>query len=84
MPLTTRSNINLIRTAIYAALGIDHYSASYRSRKLRQVCSYADGLDLRRRSDVICLAQHLNLLPKPAMPVFENFARGPGRQRAKF
>ena len=71
MALTTCSNINLLRSAIYAALGIDHYSASTRSRKLRKVCHYANGLDLRRKADVVCLAQHLNLLPEPTMPMLD-------------
>ena len=71
MVLTARSNINALRSAIYDRLGVAHYSASTRSRKLRKVCHYADGLDLRRKSDVICLAQHLNLLPKSAMPMLD-------------
>ena len=36
MTLTTRSNINALRSAIYAALGIAHWSSSTRSRKLRR------------------------------------------------
>ena len=71
MVLTARSNINALRSAIYDRLGIDHYSASTRSRKLRKVCHYANGLDLRRKADVVCLAQHLNLLPEPAMPMLD-------------
>ena len=71
MVLTARSNINALRSAIYDRLGVAHYSASTRSRKLRKVCHYADGLDLRRKSDVICLAQHLNLLPKSALPMLD-------------
>ena len=71
MVLTARSNINALRSAIYDRLGVAHYSASTRSRKLRKVCHYADGLDLRRKSDVMCLAQHLNLLPKSAMPMLD-------------
>ena len=71
MTLTPRSDINALRSAIYAALGIDHYSPSTRSRKLRKVCHYACGLDLRKKADVICLAQHLRLLPEPALPMLD-------------
>ena len=71
MALTTRSNINRLRSAIYCRLGIAHWSSSSRSRRLRKVCHQANGLDLRRKADVVFLAQYLGLLPKPAMPVFE-------------
>ena len=71
MALTPRSNITALRSSIYAALGVEHYSASTRSHKLRKVCHYACGLDLRRKADVVCLDQHLNLLPEPALPMLD-------------
>lgn len=77
MPLTARSDINLLRAVIYAAAGADHWRGSTRSRRLRQACHYACGLDLRRRSDVVCLAQHLRLLPEPAMPVLDELELAP-------
>lgn len=66
MHLTSTSKLNLLRAAIYAAAGVAHYSKSYRTRKLRKVCEAARGLDLRRRKDVVLLAQRLNLIAKPA------------------
>jgi hypothetical protein len=39
-----------------------HFSKGYRSRKLRQVCEAARGLDLRLKADVVVLATRLGLL----------------------
>lgn len=64
MHLTSTSKLNLLRATIYVAAGVAHYSKSYRTRKLRKVCEAARGLDLRRRSDVVLLAQRLGLIAK--------------------
>lgn len=62
MRLTSTSKLNALRAAIYAAAGVEQYSKSYRTRKLRKVCPASRGLDLRRRADVVQLAKHLGLL----------------------
>jgi len=59
----TTPPINEIRLRIYRACGVAHFSKGYRGRKLRQVCEAARGLDLRRKADVVLLAQRLGLLP---------------------
>ncbi|MEO0538773.1 MAG: hypothetical protein AAF215_33560 [Cyanobacteria bacterium P01_A01_bin.123] len=62
MKLTAAHNINELRQAIYAACGVAGFSKGYRSRKLRKVCPFAQGLDLRRKADVVALAEHLGLI----------------------
>jgi len=60
--MTAATHINKLRQAIYRACGVSHFSSGYRSRKLRQVCEAARGLDLRLKSDVVALATRLGLL----------------------
>ncbi|NER84806.1 MAG: hypothetical protein F6K42_35880 [Leptolyngbya sp. SIO1D8] len=64
MKLTTASSINELRQAIYRKCGVTHFSKGYRPKKLRQVCHLAQGLDLRRRADVLYLAQQLGLIER--------------------
>ena len=64
MKLTPTSTIAQLRDAIYRRCGVVHYSRGYRSRKLRKVCSESIGLDLRRKADVVTLAQRLGLLDR--------------------
>ena len=66
--LLPTAKVRVIRQAIYDRLGVSHYSASYRSRKLRKVCAFACGLDLRRREHCVILAQHLGVMVKPDLP----------------
>lgn len=54
--------INEIRLQIYRRTGVLHYSRSYRPRKLRKLCEAARGLDLRKKEDVLTLAQRLGLI----------------------
>jgi hypothetical protein len=54
--------ISELRHAIYESLGIAHLSGSRRSRRLRKVCRLAQGLDLRRKTDVVYLAVQLGLV----------------------
>ena len=54
--MTATTHINALRQAIYQACGVMHFSRGYRSRKLRQVCEAARGLDLRLKADVVVLA----------------------------
>ena len=68
MKLLPTDNINVIRRSIYSRLGVSHHPASTRSRKLRKVCSFACGLDLRRREHCVILAQHLELMARPSLP----------------
>lgn len=70
MTLTYTSKLNALRAAIYAAAGVARYSKSYRTRKLRKVCAFARGLDLRRRQHVLRLAAHLGLI-KPVFSVVQ-------------
>lgn len=74
MPLTTllpaTAPLTTLRSAIYEKLGVLH--CKNRSYWLRKRCEYAKGLDLRRRSDVVCLAQHLKLIAEPVMPRIED------------
>ena len=63
MPLTKDSSINALRDAIYRRFSLQNYSSSYRSKKLRKLCPIANGLDLRKKRDVIFLAQQLRLIP---------------------
>lgn len=56
------TKINELRQAIYVRCGVQHYSKGYRSKKLRQVCQFAVGLDLRRKADVVQLAQRLGII----------------------
>lgn len=72
MHLTSTSKLNLLRAAIYASAGVAHYSRGYRTRKLRKVCAAARGLDLRRRADVVLLAQRLGIIAKPALELTAN------------
>lgn len=67
--MTSQSNINEIRQAIYAATGVAGFSRGYRSRKLRKVCPMAQGLDLRRKSDAVFLAEQLGLIKSDAPQV---------------
>ena len=60
--LTANSTINELRQAIYRAAGVGHLSGSRRTRKLRKVLPLARGLDLRRKANVVFLAQHLGLI----------------------
>ncbi|MEO0826880.1 MAG: hypothetical protein AAFY20_09415 [Cyanobacteria bacterium J06639_14] len=60
--LTAKTHINELRLAIYRACGVARFSKGYRSRKLRKVCPFTQGLDLRRKSDVVALAQHLGVI----------------------
>ena len=62
MKLTATTPIHELRLAIYRACGVAGFSKGYRSRKLRKVCPFARGLDLRRKADVIALAEHLGLI----------------------
>ncbi|MEO0659844.1 MAG: hypothetical protein AAFY74_20575 [Pseudomonadota bacterium] len=55
--------INQLRQLIYAACGVLGYSRGYRARKLRKVCEWAKGLDLRRKDDVRWLAMRLGIIP---------------------
>ena len=68
MKLLPTDNINVIRQSIYESLGISHYPASTRSRKLRKVWSFACGLDLRRPGHCVILAQHLGVMARPSLP----------------
>ena len=68
MKLLPTDNINVIRRSIYSRLGVSHHPATTRSRKLRKVCSFACGLDLRRREHCVILAQHLELMARPSLP----------------
>lgn len=78
--LSRTAPISLLRHAIYECLGIAHLSGSRRSRKLRKVCRLAQGLDLRRKQDVVYLATQLSLIAE-ALPItaeakeFEFFAQ---------
>lgn len=60
--MTASTHINALRQAIYQACGVMSYAKGYRSRKLRQVCEAARGLDLRLKADVVTLATRLGLL----------------------
>lgn len=62
MKLTAATTINELRSAIYRACGVAGYSKGHRARKLRKVCPFARGLDLRRKADVVALATHLGLI----------------------
>lgn len=62
MKLTAATPINELRQAIYVACGVTGYSKGYRTRKLRKVCPFARGLDLRRKADVVALATYLGLI----------------------
>ncbi|NEQ45592.1 MAG: hypothetical protein F6K00_19435 [Leptolyngbya sp. SIOISBB] len=62
MELTAAATINELRQAIYVACGVAGYSKGYRTRKLRKVCPFARGLDLRRKQDVVALATYLGLI----------------------
>ena len=62
MKLTATPPIHELRLAIYRACGVAGFSKGYRSKKLRKVCPFARGLDLRRKQDVIALAEHLGLI----------------------
>lgn len=66
--LLPTDNINVIRQSIYIRLDIDHHPTSTRSRQLRKVCSFARGLDLRRREHCIILVRHLELMARPSLP----------------
>lgn len=65
--LNATSKLNALRAAIYAAAGVAHYSKGYRPRKLRKVCALARGLDLRKASHVVYLAQQLGVISRPAL-----------------
>ena len=67
MTLTETSSIKDLRQAIYVRFSLQNLSSSYRSQKLRKVCNHANGLDLRRKSDVIYLARQLNIIPHPML-----------------
>ena len=69
MKPTTIATINQLRQAIYERCGVAHYSKGYRSRKLRKVCPQSVGLDLRRKTDVVYLAEQLNLLDRKVIYV---------------
>ncbi|NER82777.1 MAG: hypothetical protein F6K42_25125 [Leptolyngbya sp. SIO1D8] len=69
MKLTSNSPINQLRQAIYMACGVLHFSKGYRSKKLRQVCHLANGLDLRRKADVVYLAEQLGLIDRTVIHV---------------
>jgi reverse gyrase len=60
--MTATTHINALRQAIYQVCGVMGFSKGYRSRKLRQVCEAARGLDLRTKADVVTLATRLGLL----------------------
>ena len=62
MQLTKESSIKALRDAIYRRFSLQNLSSSYRSKKLRKVCAHANGLDLRRKSDVIFLCQELGII----------------------
>jgi hypothetical protein len=62
MKTTSSQSINELRLRIYQACGVAHFSKGYRPTKLRKVCEAARGLDLRRKEDVVLLAQRLGLL----------------------
>jgi hypothetical protein len=63
MKPTAKSPINELRLRIYQACGVAGFSRGYRPTKLRKVCEAARGLDLRKKADVVLLAQRLGLLP---------------------
>jgi hypothetical protein len=63
MKPTAKSPINELRALIYRACGVAHLRSSTRSRRLRKVCEASRGLDLRRKADVVLLAQRLGILP---------------------
>ena len=67
MNLTETSSIKDLRQAIYTHFNIQNYSSSYKSIKLRKVCAIAQGLDLRKRSDVVFLAKQIGVLPHPML-----------------
>ena len=69
MKLTATSPIAQLRDAIYTACGVAHFSKGYRSRKLRKVCPESVGLDLRRKADVIYLAEKLGLINRTVIHV---------------
>ena len=69
MKLTATSPIAQLRQAIYERCGVAHFSKGYRSKKLRKVCSESIGLDLRRKSDVVTLAQRLGLIDRTVIHV---------------
>ena len=69
MKLTAAPTINQLRQAIYRHCGVAHFSKGYRPKKLRQVCHQAIGLDLRRREDVMYLAQKLGLIERKVIHV---------------
>ena len=66
---TIATTINQLREAIYRRCGVAHYSKGYRSKKLRKVCPLSVGLDLRRKTDVIYLAEQLGLLDRKVVYV---------------
>ncbi|MBE7384420.1 MAG: hypothetical protein F6J95_023775 [Leptolyngbya sp. SIO1E4] len=69
MKLTSNSPINQLRQAIYERCGVLHCSKGYRSKKLRQVCHLANGLDLRRKADVVYLAERLGIVDRTVIHV---------------
>ena len=69
MKLTATATITQLRQAIYTACGVAHYSRGYRSKKLRKVCPQSVGLDLRRKADVMYLAEKLGLMDRTVIHV---------------
>ena len=69
MKLTATHPIAQLRQAIYERCGVAHFSKGYRSRKLRKVCPQSVGLDLRRKTDVIYLAEVLGLIHRTVIHV---------------
>ena len=63
MQLTEKSSIKALRGAIYQKYSLQNLSSSYRSKKLRKVCNHANGLDLRKKSDVVFICQQIGILP---------------------
>ena len=69
MKLTASSNINELRQAIYRAAGVSRLSGSRRTRKLRKALPITPGLDLRRKANVVFLAQYLGLMESSVIHV---------------
>lgn len=63
MKPAAKSPINELRLRIYQACGVAGFSKGYRPQQLRKLCEAARGLDLRRKADVLLLAQRLGLVP---------------------
>ena len=68
--LSVNTSIRVLREAIYKKLKVCSYVN--KAIAVRKRCGYARGLDLRCKADTVLLAQHLELLAQPAVPVLDD------------